>query len=96
MSSHMKRSPTPSPFAGTSILRDAGITMCYGSDLLADLYTLQNREFSIQSAVLSPLEILQSAAINAAKLVDITVLDRVQKSLVAIAKDGRIVTRRGT
>ncbi|GAB1192120.1 hypothetical protein APSETT444_001304 [Aspergillus pseudonomiae] len=102
------------------ILRDAGITMCYGSDLLAGLHTLQNREFSIRSAVLSPLEILQSATINAAKLVgmegklgcikegaiadflilnanpleDITVLDHVQKSLVAIAKDGRIVTSR--
>lgn len=100
------------------ILRDAGITMCYGSDLLAGLHTLQNREFSIRSAVLSPLEILQSATINAATLVgmegklgcikegaiadflilnanpleDITILDHVDKSLMAIAKEGRIVS----
>ncbi|KAE8418205.1 imidazolonepropionase [Aspergillus pseudocaelatus] len=99
------------------ILRDAGITMCYGSDLLAGLHTLQNREFSIRAAVLSSLEILQSATINAAKLVgmegklgcikegaiadflilnanpleNITVLDHVEESLVAIAKEGRIV-----
>ncbi|KAE8396587.1 imidazolonepropionase [Aspergillus alliaceus] len=99
------------------ILRDAGVTMCYGSDLLAGLHPLQNREFSLRSAVLSPLEILQSATVNAAKLLgmkgrlgciqegaiadclilnanpleDITVLDHVEKTLVAIIKDGRVV-----
>ncbi|KAF7597083.1 hypothetical protein BBP40_010557 [Aspergillus hancockii] len=102
------------------ILRDAGVTMCYGSDLLAGLHTLQNREFSIRLAVLSPPEILQSATVNAAKylgmegklvcikegaiadflvlttnpLEDITALDNVKDSVVAIIKEGRIVSSR--
>ncbi|KAJ5651729.1 amidohydrolase [Penicillium longicatenatum] len=50
-----------------SILRKAGATICYGSDLLAGLHPLQNEEFSIRSSVLSAKEILQSTTINAAK-----------------------------
>ncbi|KAJ5797370.1 uncharacterized protein N7503_006666 [Penicillium pulvis] len=50
-----------------SILRKAGATICYGSDLLAGLHSLQNEEFSIRSGVLSAKDILQSATINAAK-----------------------------
>ncbi|KAA8641897.1 hypothetical protein EYZ11_002158 [Aspergillus tanneri] len=49
------------------ILRDAGVTLCYGSDLLGGLHPMQNREFSIRAAVFSPVEILQSATVNAAK-----------------------------
>lgn len=105
-----------------SILRKAGATICYGSDLLAGLHPLQNHEFSIRSGVLSARDILQSATINAAKylgmedqlgcikkgsiadmliltsnpLEDITVLDHIQDSLVAILKDGRIVTKRSS
>jgi imidazolonepropionase-like amidohydrolase len=100
------------------ILRDAGVTMCYGSDLLAGLHALQNGEFRIRASVLSAIEILQSATVNAARLLgmegklgclkadaiadflilsknpldDITVLDRMSESLLAIVKDGRIVT----
>ncbi|KAJ6114332.1 hypothetical protein N7486_000110 [Penicillium sp. IBT 16267x] len=50
-----------------SILRKAGATICYGSDLLAGLHPHQNEEFSIRSGVLSAKDILQSATINAAK-----------------------------
>ncbi|CAI7657782.1 unnamed protein product [Penicillium discolor] len=49
------------------ILQKAGATICFGSDLLGGLHPLQNREFSIRSAVLTPKEILQSATINAAR-----------------------------
>ncbi|RFU33871.1 hypothetical protein B7463_g2474, partial [Scytalidium lignicola] len=52
-----------------TILRDAGATICYGSDLLGGLHPLQNREFTIRSAVLSAGEILRSATINAARAV---------------------------
>lgn len=52
-----------------TILRDAGATVCYGSDLLGGLQSMQNQEFTIRSAVLSPGEILKSATVNGAKLV---------------------------
>ncbi|KAJ5110112.1 hypothetical protein N7532_002757 [Penicillium argentinense] len=103
-----------------SILQKTGATICYGSDLLAGLHSLQNEEFSIRSSVLSSKEILQSATINAAKLLgmqnrlgcikegaiadililnnnplqDITLLDRIDKTLFAILKDGRVVFKR--
>lgn len=50
-------------------LHDAGITICYGSDLLAGMHPLQNQEFSIRSGALSALDILRSATSNAAKYV---------------------------
>ncbi|KAL5002220.1 hypothetical protein BDV10DRAFT_132071 [Aspergillus recurvatus] len=50
-----------------TILRDAGVTVCYGSDLLGGLHPLQNQEFRIRAAVLSAGEILRSATVNAAK-----------------------------
>ncbi|KAJ5887727.1 amidohydrolase [Penicillium taxi] len=99
------------------ILSKVGARICFGSDLLGGLHSLQSREFSIRSSVLTPKEILQSATINAARLLgkedelgcikkgsiadililksnplqDITILDHIQNSLVAILKDGRVV-----
>lgn len=99
------------------ILLEAGVTICYGSDLLSGMHVLQNGEFRIRAAVLPAVEILQSATVNAAKLLgmegklgclkpqaiadflilnknpleDITVLDRMSDTLLAIVKDGRVV-----
>ncbi|KAJ3528864.1 hypothetical protein NM208_g10012 [Fusarium decemcellulare] len=50
------------------IASEAGVTMCYGSDLLGPLGAAQTQEFSLRSQVLSPLEILRSATINPAKM----------------------------
>ncbi|KAL3434863.1 hypothetical protein BDV09DRAFT_204490 [Aspergillus tetrazonus] len=50
-----------------AVLRDAGVAMCYGSDLLAGLHPLQNQEFRIRAGVLTAREILQSATVSAAK-----------------------------
>lgn len=47
---------------------DAGVTVCFGSDLLGPMHFAQSREFSIRSKALSPLEILRSATVNAARL----------------------------
>lgn len=102
------------------ILQDAGVTMCYGSDLLSVLHPLQSGEFSIRSKVLSAECILKSATVNGAAYVgmadrlgeikegaisdflvleanpleDITVLDRVESSLLAVVKEGRVVASR--
>jgi imidazolonepropionase-like amidohydrolase len=43
------------------ILRDAGVKMGFGTDLLGQMHRHQSREFSIRAEVLTPLEILRSA-----------------------------------
>ncbi|KAK2666280.1 Metal-dependent hydrolase, composite domain superfamily [Fusarium oxysporum f. sp. vasinfectum] len=50
------------------IAKNAGLTLCYGSDLLGPLGLYQTREFSIRSEALTNLDILQSATINPAKM----------------------------
>ncbi len=55
-----------------------GVTLCYGSDLLGPLGTYQAKEFSIRSQVLTPLEILQSATINGARLLGQEALGRIE------------------
>lgn len=47
----------------------AGVTMCYGTDLLGPLQIRQTGEFALRAQVLSPLKVLQSATVNAARLV---------------------------
>lgn len=48
---------------------DAGVTICYGTDLLGPLGQAQTREFSLRSQVLSPVAVLRSATVNAARLI---------------------------
>lgn len=48
---------------------EAGVTLCYGTDLLGPLQVKQNDGFRLlQQAGQSPLKILQSATINAARM----------------------------
>ncbi|ROV99834.1 hypothetical protein VSDG_03060 [Cytospora chrysosperma] len=51
------------------IAHDAGVTICYGTDLLGPLGQAQTYEFALRSKVLSKLAVLQSATINPARLV---------------------------
>ncbi|KAK2782167.1 hypothetical protein FQN52_001005 [Onygenales sp. PD_12] len=46
----------------------AGVTLCYGSDLLGPLGAAQTKEFRLRSQVLSATQILQSATVNAARM----------------------------
>lgn len=50
------------------IASKAGVTMCYGSDLLGPLGAAQTHEFALRAQVLSAKEILQSATVNPAKM----------------------------
>jgi imidazolonepropionase-like amidohydrolase len=50
------------------IAEDAGVTICYGSDLMAGMQRYQTNEFTIRSKVLSSLSVLRSATINPAKM----------------------------
>ncbi|TKA79639.1 hypothetical protein B0A55_03439 [Friedmanniomyces simplex] len=103
------------------IADQAGVTLCYGTDLLGPLQVKQTGEFALRKeAGLSALKVLQSATVNAAlrlrqddklgrlkegyaadmlvlnanPLEDIEVLDRPQKHLLAVIKEGRVLESR--
>ncbi|KAI3559626.1 amidohydrolase [Colletotrichum abscissum] len=47
---------------------DAGVTICFGTDLLGPLGAAQSFEFSLRSRAVPSLAVLQSATLNAAKM----------------------------
>ncbi|KAN0123014.1 hypothetical protein V8E51_001340 [Hyaloscypha variabilis] len=49
------------------IASKAGVTICFGTDLLGPLGIAQTKEFALRAQVLSPKAILQSATINPAR-----------------------------
>jgi imidazolonepropionase-like amidohydrolase len=51
-------------------LHKSGVNLCFGTDLLAGMHSLQNNEFSIRGQVLPAADVLQSATINAARLLN--------------------------
>ncbi len=51
-----------------SIMKKAGLTMAYGSDLLGAMHTYQSEEFTIRGRVLPAQEVIASATHIAAKL----------------------------
>ncbi|KAF7194091.1 hypothetical protein HII31_04612 [Pseudocercospora fuligena] len=98
-----------------------GVTMCFGTDLLGPLQVAQSGEFKLRKqAGLSPLKILQSATVNAARMLrqedklgrvkegfaadllilnanpleDIEILARPEKHLLAVIKDGKVLSSR--
>jgi imidazolonepropionase-like amidohydrolase len=100
------------------IADQAGVTMCYGTDLLGPLQVKQTSEFVLRKrAGLSALKVLQSATVNAARMLrqedklgrikegfladlivlnanpleDIEVLDRPEKHLLAVIKEGVVL-----
>lgn len=54
--------------ASLKLADEAGITMCFGTDLLGPMCHLQTQEFAIRSEILSSEKILRMATVNAAKL----------------------------
>lgn len=50
------------------LAKKVGVDICFGTDLLGPLHFAQCREFAIRSAVQTPLEILQSATLNPARM----------------------------
>lgn len=46
---------------------EAGVTICFGTDLLGPMSVLQTKEFTLRAQILSPKQILQSATINPAR-----------------------------
>jgi imidazolonepropionase-like amidohydrolase len=61
------------------IAENAGVTVCFGSDLMAGMQRFQANEFTVRARVLSSLSILRSATINAAKMM------RLEKDIGRIA-----------
>ena len=52
-----------------SILRDAGVTIAFGTDLLGETHVRQSEEFAIRSRVLPSAELFASATTVAARLI---------------------------
>ncbi|KAL5357121.1 hypothetical protein BJX96DRAFT_181223 [Aspergillus floccosus] len=52
------------------LAKECGVTMCYGSDLLGPLGRYQSKEVGLRAQVLPALDILQSATINPAKMMN--------------------------
>ncbi|RDL36884.1 Metallo-dependent hydrolase [Venustampulla echinocandica] len=50
------------------IASDAGVHICFGTDLLGPMVVAQTKEFALRAHVLSPVVILQSATVTAARL----------------------------
>ncbi len=50
------------------IAKAQGVSIALGTDLLGAMHARQNEEFSLRAGALSPVEILQSATISAARL----------------------------
>ena len=54
--------------AGLGLMRNAGVKVVYGTDLLGKLYSQQCREFTIRREVFTPVELLRQATSTAAEL----------------------------
>ncbi|KAJ7056880.1 hypothetical protein C8F01DRAFT_1211091 [Mycena amicta] len=50
------------------IAHEAGVTICYGSDLLTSMHALQTEEFAVRASVLPADVVLKHATTNAAKM----------------------------
>ncbi|OCF42588.1 hypothetical protein I317_03573 [Kwoniella heveanensis CBS 569] len=100
------------------IAHDAGVQICFGTDLLNSMHALQTEEFTIRSIVLESKDILRQATCNAGKMLgyegklgvlkpdaiadlivleknpleDIKILDRPEENLVAVIKEGRLIS----
>ena len=78
-------------FESLRIASRAGVTMCYGTDLLGPLDIAQTKEFMLRAQVLSPTAILQSATINPARLLGkADVLGQIRRGFTA---DALILTK---
>ncbi len=58
--------------ASLEIARDAGLRMGFGTDLLGELHEQQSRELGIRARVLAPAEVLRSATLVNAEILDRT------------------------
>ncbi|KAK8023561.1 hypothetical protein PG993_011627 [Apiospora rasikravindrae] len=50
------------------IAHEAGVTICFGTDLLGPLGAAQTHEFALRSQVLSPADVLRSATVNPVRM----------------------------
>ncbi len=55
--------------ASLETLKNAGVTMGYGSDLLGELHCHQSEEFLLRAEALAPHDVIRSATLDAAKVI---------------------------
>jgi imidazolonepropionase-like amidohydrolase len=87
-----------------AIMKQAGLTMAYGSDLLGDMHKYQSEEFVIRGRVLPAHEVIASATFIAAKLLKLegrigTIAPGAHADLIVVdgdpLKDLALLTRQG-
>jgi imidazolonepropionase-like amidohydrolase len=54
--------------SGMDLMRQAGVKVCLGTDLMGSMYDQECREFTLRSEVFTPLEILRQATSTAAEM----------------------------
>jgi imidazolonepropionase-like amidohydrolase len=54
--------------SGMDLMRQAGVKVCFGTDLMGSMYDQECREFTLRSEVFSPLEILRQTTSVAAEM----------------------------
>jgi imidazolonepropionase-like amidohydrolase len=54
------------------IMRAAGVMLAYGTDVLGPMHKYQSAEFLIRAEALPPIEVIRSATLNAAELLEMT------------------------
>lgn len=55
-------------FESLEIMKSAGVTMAYGTDLLGAMHRHQSEEFVLRGRVLPPIDVIRSTTVNAATL----------------------------
>lgn len=74
------------------IMRGAGVTLAYGTDVLGPMHKYQSEEFRIRAEVLPAIEVIRSATLNAAELLQMsgkigTVAAGAYADLIVVEKD---------
>ncbi|RDW59001.1 uncharacterized protein DSM5745_11207 [Aspergillus mulundensis] len=72
------------------IAEKAGLTVCFGSDLMGSMQVFQNNEFSIRARMQSSLSVLRSANVNQARMMGMENEIGQVKDILAALKEGRV------
>ncbi|MGE3832420.1 MAG: amidohydrolase family protein, partial [Parvibaculaceae bacterium] len=74
------------------IMRAAGVTLAYGTDVLGSMHKYQSEEFLIRAEALPAIEVIKSATLNAAELLQMegkvgTIAPGAHADLIVVDKD---------
>lgn len=74
-------------FDALKILKNAGVNIGFGTDLIADLHPYQNQEFALRAKVFEPVDILRQATSVNASLIAMSG-KKPQRSPLGVIREG--------